>query len=662
MGAVRKQRSLSHQMQLMDLAPPVTAVSWFGEIMDSLAVELGCAWPDRFGAAMRDWLRAHGHTPIRTLSLFSGGGGLDIAFGDCGFEMVEMVEIEPKYAATLRANSARHGLTPAQVHCMDIRDYHPDLAVDFIVGGPPCQTFSAAGRRASGVLGTTDPRGTLFNEYVRMLKTLRPKGFLFENVYGITGAQEGEAWREIQAAFREAGYTIAHRVLDASDYGVPQQRERVFIVGFKDGTFRFPRPTHGPDSRGQQPVYTAGEAVQGADDEGIPTGIGGQYGHLLDGIPPGLNYSFYTKEMGHPNPVFSWRSKFSDFLYKADPDMPARTVKAQGGQYTGPFHWENRRFSLAEFKRLQTFPDAYDVIGGRQVAIEQIGNSVPPQIGRILALGILEQLFGVALPFPMHYLSGDDVLGFRKRKRLLTERYAATAQQALVGILSDGSAGTMPHVAKRADSIRRHLGASFEWSERDVPDSTALRVAYETNPHAWQIFVGLATQPDDDPEAFTVTVRPAPGETWVIPAPYVRLVGAALREELFVGVWKAFEEHLRAVTGKADLVQLSGYYQYTPNVTADLSFPEGVDVVGIWRVFRSVVRGIGVRRQLPLVTFAELWGVAEPEVLDHLHTLRRNGYEVRSQNTNPQIAEGMYLVPYAFPTLTPRSVQLRKTI
>src|SRR4030043_1109271 len=102
------------------------------------------------------------------------------------------------------------------------------------MGGPPCQTFSAAGRRAAGVSGTTDPRGQLFKEYVRILNQLKPKGFLFENVYAIVGAQGGSAWKEIQEAFKGAGYNLHYRVLDTADYGVPQHRERLIIVGTRD--------------------------------------------------------------------------------------------------------------------------------------------------------------------------------------------------------------------------------------------------------------------------------------------------------------------------------------------------------------------------------------------------------------------------------------------
>jgi DNA-cytosine methyltransferase len=158
--------------------------------------------------------------------------GLDIAFHDCGFDIVQMVELEAKYVQTLNLNSLPgKGLENSRAICIDIREFipTPDLKVDFIIGGPPCQTFSAAGRRAAGVAGTSDARGTLFQEYVRLLKTLQPKGFLFENVYGIIGAQKGEAWALIQTAFKEAGYTIHFRVLDAADYGVPSI-ENVYLL------------------------------------------------------------------------------------------------------------------------------------------------------------------------------------------------------------------------------------------------------------------------------------------------------------------------------------------------------------------------------------------------------------------------------------------------
>ena len=173
----------------------------FTDFSRSLGVELGQNWQGAFGVGLRVWSHGALPKPIRTLSLFSGAGGLDIGFHDAGFEIIEQVEIEEKFVATLRANSGRGKyLSESKVESIDIREFHPpdDLKVDFIIGGPPCQTFSAAGRRAAGVRGTSDQRGTLFEEYVRLLKQLKPAGFLFENVYGITGADDGKACRRLE--------------------------------------------------------------------------------------------------------------------------------------------------------------------------------------------------------------------------------------------------------------------------------------------------------------------------------------------------------------------------------------------------------------------------------------------------------------------------------
>src|SRR6187402_1620070 len=307
----------------------------FSRQLSSLDVDVDSAgWPDDFGRALRGALADAER--VKTLSLFAGGGGLDLGFHDAGFEIVEAVELEEKYTATLERNSgAGRQLEGTVVRCLDVRKYKPPacLEVDFIIGGPPCQTFSAAGRRASGVWGTDDERGTLFEEYVRLLQDLQPAGFLFENVYGILGADGGKAWEQIRAAFEEIGYRLSWRILDSADYGVPQHRERLFIVGAREVDYRFPRPSHGPDSAGEAPFYAGGVAVDGvADGDGgeAPPSVNGRYGHLLEEIPPGLNYSYFTDVMGHPEPVFAWRSKFSDFLYKADPERPVRTIKAQG--------------------------------------------------------------------------------------------------------------------------------------------------------------------------------------------------------------------------------------------------------------------------------------------------------------------------------------------
>lgn len=616
-------------------------------------------WPDRFGRAIQGFL-ASCHSPkIRTLSLFSGAGGLDIGFADAGFDIIASVEVEDKFCATLRLNSGAGKQFPAaHVNCIDIREFKPDGLgkIDFIIGGPPCQTFSAAGRRANGVLGTSDSRGVLFKEYVRLLKEIQPQGFLFENVYGIIGAQQGKPWQEILKSFSAAGYHLFYRILDAADYGVPQHRERLIIVGLRTGSFCFPRPTHGPDSLDHQGFYTAREAIEGLflTAEEAKSGIGGRYGNLLDAIPPGLNYSFYTEQMGHPHPVFAWRSKFSDFLYKADPDEPVRTIKASGGAYTGPFHWENRSFSYAEYKRLQTFPDDYEISGARQTAVKQIGNSVPPQLARILAIAIRQQVFGTTFPFAFSLLAEAEVLGFRKRKRALTKIYQQKAKAAIAA-LSD-----IATIEPRSHQYYCTMTDRFDF--REVPRPEA---AYKIQA-SWQ----------GDLEIRVSSVSPAgqlPGaaqETVIID---IDVDERTLKQQLnhcririfaqeplaFTVGWKAFEQELIRNHLKADLVQLNGYYQYEPLLKCRVRFLAPFPKSSI---LARIVGGELVATLVSSQELAEAWGIDASQIFDVAGFLRRLGYEIRNHHTNPQIERDNWLIPYAFPTLTNLSVQLRKKL
>lgn len=627
--------------------------SWFAEALDAFGVKEKSGWPDEFGKAIDSWLKKHHRDKVQTLSLFTGAGGLDIGFHDVGFHSQEMVEIDQRFVDTLDENSNKKKRFEGSVpKCIDIREYKPssNMKVDFIIGGPPCQTFSSAGRRASGVMGTDDPRGMLFAEYVRLLKKLKPKGFLFENVYGITGAQGGKAWEDIKKAFQDAGYKIFYRVLDAADYGVPQHRERLFIVGLKNGEFKFPYPTHGPDSEDGRPHYSAGLAVKTAKSDEPFKRVNGRYGHLLDDIPAGLNYSFYTKKLGHPNPVFAWRSKFSDFLYKADPAVPVRAIKAQGGQYTGPFSWENRYFTIAELKRLQSFPDDFELVGGRQVAIHQIGNSVPPQIGRILGLAILDQVFGVKLPFKIKYLSDDQQLSFRNRKRLKTDVYARNAKEAIKTIQP-----VKKIIPKKATlRVTRYLGPNFEWSVKPSQGFRGAEIVKKISDDTLALTVGGRKR-----RRFAITIRPADSADWDLPFKQITLVSEGCEKMHLTILWKALEEEVRSQFGFADLVQLSGYYQYSPRIRAVFYHNSAKDESDFWSLLQRILESNGALEiDLKRPTLFEFKNTGSTETA--LRELKSLGYEIRNRNTNPQIRDGVYLIPYIFPTLTRDSVQLRK--
>lgn len=595
-----------------------------GKNFSALCDSIGCegntpAWPDAFGRAISQWLTENNVVPIRTLSLFSGAGGLDIGFSDIGFEILESVEIEEKFCETLELNTGEgKRFSQSKVNCIDIREFSgKDLGpIDFIIGGPPCQTFSAAGRRANGVLGTTDARGVLFREYVRLLTELSPKGFLFENVYGIVGAQNGEAWKEILQAFSDVGYKLYYRIVDAADYGVPQHRERLIIVGLKEGIFKFPRPTHGPDSLDNQPFYNAETAVEGVvSRESLESNrLGGRFAKLLDDIPPGLNYSFYTEEMGHPNPIFAWRSKFSDFLYKADPNTPVRTIKANGGAYTGPLHWENRFFTYEEFKRLQTFPDDYEISGNKQIAVRQIGNSVPPQLARMMAIAIRNQVFGTQFPFELSLLEDSEELTFRKRKRELTAVYKKKAEMAIKALKKEpGSIPDSRTYYCKMSSIFRLTRAKKTDADFKVSvvwgDSLSIEVT-DANASSNQALYRIHLEARDG--------------NWAVGVEYVDLIVKTNALLGYTVAWKAFENELIDNTIKADLVQLNGYYQYVPKLVASADIADEVP-------FASVIRSVLGTRTVPEIRttpqMAEAWGLSPSEVFSAAEHLRKLGYE-----------------------------------
>lgn len=620
---------------------------------------LGCdaespAWPDHFGKALKNWLIDNNIPKIRTLSLFSGAGGLDIGFSDIGFDIVASVEIEKKFCETLQYNTGTGKyFEHSQVYCSDIRNFTGDNLgkIDFIIGGPPCQTFSAAGRRANGVLGTSDSRGVLFKEYVRLLKKLSPVGFLFENVYGIIGAQGGEPWHQILQAFSEIGYNLHYRVIDAADYGVPQHRERLIIVGLKQGTFKFPRPTHGPDSIEEQPFYNAEKALQGvfSNETDMENKLSGRYAHLLDAIPPGLNYSFYTEKMGHPTPVFAWRSKFSDFLYKADPNTPVRTIKASGGAYTGPLHWNNRFFKYEEYKRLQSFPDCYHISGSKQIAVKQIGNSVPPQLARIMAIAVQQQVFNVKFPFELSLLDENEILTFRKRKSALSESYRKKAQKFLS---NSRNVDTVRGFSRRyfcniSDNFQ------FEMTEED-------KAIFEAN-IVWgkgltiTIFEKFSSSIES---RMKVLITPNMGK-WPLAVEYVELCINSVRNLAFTAAWKAFELELVHNCIKADIVQLNGYYQYIPKLRCKCEYQADYPFGSI---LKNILEGNAISKIQNTQELAEKLNIQGSDVLLVSEHLKSIGYEIRNHFTNPQIEIDNWLIPYSFPTLTPRSVQLRKKL
>jgi DNA (cytosine-5)-methyltransferase 1 len=238
--------------------------------------------------------------------------------------------------------------------------------------------------------------------YLDVLEETDPDAFLLENVPGFAYGVHREALDWVAERAERAGYRCVWQVINAADYGVPQIRERFFMVGMKGANFSFPAPTHrDPESNtlfsGKTPVWrTAGEVLSALDTEENASDsghfAGGRHHELLRLVPPGDNYLFFTAERGHSNPLFRWRSRYWSFLLKLSPDKPAWTIQARRSNNMGPFHWRNRILRIGEIKRLQTIPDDWALAGTIDQQWRQIGNAVPPQLAYHLAAALAEQL------------------------------------------------------------------------------------------------------------------------------------------------------------------------------------------------------------------------------------------------------------------------------
>jgi DNA (cytosine-5)-methyltransferase 1 len=349
-------------------------------------------------------------------SLFAGAGGLDLGVERAGFKVVAAVENDKAAVQTLNANRAAWFPALPEVEPIDITTAVPeDLMrlrglqtgdIDLLVGGPPCVAFSKSGFHLEYKRLGRDSKAALLDDYLRFLGALRPKAFLMENVYGLAYRNQSATWfNRLRAGILELGYSMAWKVLNAADYGVPQNRQRLFIIGARDGMpLSYPPSTHWGDHERRirpteaeflLPHVTASQAFEGLSTDSEPEeAVSGKYGHLLPAIPPGGNYLFYTTHQGHPAPLFDWRSRYWTFLLKLDPNRPSSTIQGQPGPYVGPFHWANRRLRVPELRRLQGFPDDYLFSGNRRTIQLQIGNSVPPKLAGVVAAHIRCHLAG----------------------------------------------------------------------------------------------------------------------------------------------------------------------------------------------------------------------------------------------------------------------------
>lgn len=349
----------------------------------------------------------------KIISLYSGAGGLDYGFESAGFETAVAVEMDHQCCETLRANRdwaviERDIMEAPSAEILEAGEIKKGEAA-VLIGGPPCQPFSKAGYWHRGdSLRLDDPRANTLAAYLRVLQDTTPEAFLLENVEGLAYSGKDEGLRLLLDAIEtinkktRSNYRPMFQVLNAADYGVPQLRKRVIMVAARDGRdFKFPAVTHG-DANDEQlsllalrPHRTAwdalGDVVPDSDED---LDMRGAWADLLPSIPEGSNYLWHTAR-GGGLPLFGWRRRFWSFLLKLAKNQPSWTIQAQPGPAVGPFHWKNRRLSMRELCRIQTFPDDIKITGGRGAVQKQVGNAVPSLLGEVIAREIRVQLLGM---------------------------------------------------------------------------------------------------------------------------------------------------------------------------------------------------------------------------------------------------------------------------
>lgn len=349
---------------------------------------------------------------LTAISLYTGAGGLDYGFEAAGFRTAAAVEIDESCVQTLRLNR-RWPVVQADINDVDTSELlgKAKLKVgtaDVLIGGPPCQPFSKSGFWATGsTKRLDDPRASTIENFLRVLEESKPRAFLMENVEGLGFRGKDEGLQFIRTKLDEINsrqgtkYSAFTAVLNTADFGVPQLRRRLFIVGARDGSgFQFPDATHGPLEEsllGKRKQYlTAWDAlhsIRSLKSEQEALRLRGKWAGLLPTIPEGQNYLWHT-ERGGGAPLFGWRRRYWSFLLKLAKNAPSWTIQAQPGPATGPFHWENRLLSVREMARLQTFPKNIQFAGSYADAQRQLGNAVPSLIAEVLARAISTQLLG----------------------------------------------------------------------------------------------------------------------------------------------------------------------------------------------------------------------------------------------------------------------------
>jgi len=328
---------------------------------------------------------------MKIISLFSGCGGLDLGFERAGFEIPVANEYDKTIWETFKINHPKTRLIEGDIRQINESDFPSD--VDGIIGGPPCQSWSEAG----ALRGIDDARGQLFFDYIRILRKVRPKFFLAENVSGMLADRHNEAVQNIIKLFEDSGYDVTLTLVNAKDYGVAQERKRVFYIGFRKDLgidFQFPVGSTTDDKR----KFTLKDIIWDLQYSAVPSADKNHHN------PQAVNNNEYFT--GEFSPIFMSRNRVKSW------NEQAFTVQASGRQcqlhpqapkmvkvgkndcrFVEGKEYLYRRMTVREVARIQGFPDDFQfVYDSVNDGYKMIGNAVPVHLAYEIAIAIKKVL------------------------------------------------------------------------------------------------------------------------------------------------------------------------------------------------------------------------------------------------------------------------------
>lgn len=338
---------------------------------------------------------------MKIIDLFCGIGGLSLGFEQAGFEVISAIDMWKDAIVTYNHNRKEKVAKVKTVEDFNVNEL-PDLIkkhhITGIIGGPPCQGFSTVGKRQ-----IDDPRNKMYLEFYKAVKLASPDFFLIENVKGMLTLNKGAFVKDLVEKFGldGLGYTISYKLLNAADYGIPQNRYRVFYVGIKDKIFDFPKPIDYKLTAkdGISDLEGATSEHYGSDPQnkfqatlraGVKKPLNQDYTNhseqtisIISQVPDGGNIRDLPAEI--------WKvRKYNKAFERMGTHKPSNTIDTGHRNY---FHYSEPRIpTVRESARIQSFPDDFEIIGTRGSQYKQVGNAVPPMLAKIIATKIKQTL------------------------------------------------------------------------------------------------------------------------------------------------------------------------------------------------------------------------------------------------------------------------------